>query len=281
MYLIADSGSTKTDWRIVSHTQEISFQTKGLNPYFIDSEGIFDVVNQQFPKNISKTEISKIYFYGSGCKSDESKHIVSHGLAKLFPKSKIVVKTDLEGAAIALLGEEKGVISILGTGMSIGIWNGKEVTKTLPSLGFILGDEGSGAYIGKMFIKAIFEGELSPEIIEKFTNQYQIELPEVLENVYRKSFPNKYLASFVKFVCVNKEEPTIQFFLSTVFNNFVENHVLKIIGNSELKSISFVGSIAYFFEDILKIELQKHSISIHSIEASPIDKLCVYFKNEF
>lgn len=277
MLLIADSGSTKTDWRICNNSEIISFQTIGMNPYFINSTTITDILIKEFPVQDLKSEIQQIIFFGSGCKAHTAKQVVIQGLENVFTKANIVVKTDLEGAATALLGNSSGNICILGTGMSMGVWNGNEITYSLPSLGYILGDEGSGAHIGKLFIKGIFEEVFDSEIIEDFYKTYSIELSDILEQIYKKPMPNQYLAGFVHFMYKHKNNASITNFVHEVFKVFVQKHVCKLLEKSNSDSINFIGSIAFWFKDILEYELQQKSYSINLVEASPIQKLCEFY----
>ena len=167
MILLADSGSTKTEWLCVS-SETIRFTTIGLNPYFSDKKTISRELQTKAPKSIYAEQVEKIFFYGSGCSSADSKNIVREGLLDVFPEAEIIVETDLVGAAIACYGVTSGVVAILGTGMNIGYWNGKSMETPLPSLGYVLGDSGSGAVIGRILLRTIYEQRASKNIIDSF-----------------------------------------------------------------------------------------------------------------
>ncbi|MCL2328484.1 MAG: ATPase [Bacteroidetes bacterium] len=279
MIIVADSGSTKTDWRIIDNNKTHSFQTLGLNPYFVDSATITNIVREQFPAHLSPFDISHCYFFGAGCKGTHTSYTVQKALQQFFTHGTILVESDLCGAARASFGEQKGIVCILGTGMSIGFWNGSELSYTLPSLGYILGDEGSGAYLGKMLIKAVFEERLPKHCIDDFFATYNTNLTNVLHNVYKEPFPNLYLGDFSRFCTKHKHEEAMQRIINRAFQEFAQLHVRKIAQYTHCNSICFVGSIAYHFEEFLAPVLLNIGISIHGIIQKPIDGLQRYFQS--
>jgi glucosamine kinase len=279
MILIADSGSTKTDWCLLSKYESIFFHSKGLNPYFVDSKEVSEVLREVFPQKYSFKDISKIYFYGAGCKSIESQSIIKKGLKAICSKTEITVDSDLIGAAIAMYGNESGMISIIGTGMSLGFWDGKEICISVPSLGYILGDQGSGAFIGKIFLQLLFENKISESVVSDFNKTFQIDLFHLLENVYKKPYPNRYLASFVPFVYKHKNDTTIHIMLEKIFSDFAQL-VVYLSQKSNCKRISAIGSVAYFYKDFIQLELNKNGITIDKIEATPIEKLCSFYNKQ-
>ncbi|MDR2962037.1 MAG: hypothetical protein LBU90_00110 [Bacteroidales bacterium] len=278
MIVIADSGSTKTDWRVIDTHTAHSFQTLGLNPYFVDSETITNIMREQFPKHISQFDIAQCYFFGAGCKSVESQYVVQKGLQQFFTHASVHVESDLCGAARASFGAEQGIVCILGTGMSIGFWNGTELSYTLPSLGYILGDEGSGAYIGKMLIKAVFENHLPKHCVNDFLASYNTNLADVLHNIYKEPLPNLYLGDFTRFCSKHKHEKAVQHLLNRAFQEFAQRHVQRMVQHTGCRSIRFVGSIAYHFEEFLAPALLSIGVSIHGIIQKPIDGLQRYFQ---
>ncbi|MDR1760814.1 MAG: hypothetical protein LBR55_00040 [Bacteroidales bacterium] len=278
MILVADSGSTKTDWCIIDNNNVYPFQTLGLNPYFVDSNTITSIVSEQFPAHIAPADIAHCYFFGAGCKSAYSQYIVQKGLQTIFSHGIIHVEDDLCGAARASFGNQSGIICILGTGMSIGFWDGSEISYTLPSLGFILGDEGSGAYLGKLLIKAVFEEELPQHCIDDFFATYNTNLNNILHNVYKEPLPNLYLGDFSRFCIKHKNEEAMRRIINRAFQEFVHKHVQKIVRHSHCHSIRFVGSIAYHFEEFLATALQNIGVSIQGIIQKPIDGLQRYFQ---
>lgn len=280
MILIADSGSTKTDWCLLTNKESIFFHSKGLNPFFVDSQEVSQVLKDVFPDTYSFLDVTKIYFYGAGCKSIESQAIIKKGILEVCQNSIITVDSDLVGAAIAMYGKESGIISILGTGMSIGYWNGNELTQTIPSLGYILGDQGSGAYIGKIFLQSLFENKISEFVAADFNKTFQMELYHVLENVYKKANPNRFLASFVPFVYKHKNETSIHSMLEKIFSEYVQL-VVYLSQKTVSNRISAIGSVAYFFKDFIEIELCKSQILIGEIDASPIKSLSCYYMSQY
>ena len=174
MILIADSGSTKTDWVLISDTESVSFQTIGFSPYFVEHSDVSSILLSALPETINTDTITQIFFYGAGCGTESSQKIIETALSQIFTLANIQINTDLVGAAIALLGNKSGIIAILGTGMNIGFWNGTNIEYTSPSLGYILGDEGSGAYIGKQLLSGYFYEEMPQEIIKEFKFKYNL-----------------------------------------------------------------------------------------------------------
>ena len=204
MILVADSGSTKTNWGLVDNENNVvSFQTIGLNPFYVTKGIVKNELLLHFPSDINTNYIKNIYFYGAGCSSTERCNIIKSGIEYLFKKAKVYVAHDLIGAARALFGNEKGIVAILGTGSNAACFDGKKITKNISSLGYILGDEGSGAYLGKMFITDFLNNELPNNLYNKFINEYEITKENILDAIYSKPFPNRFLASFTRFLLHN------------------------------------------------------------------------------
>jgi N-acetylglucosamine kinase-like BadF-type ATPase len=277
MIVIADSGSTKTDWCIVHKEATYMFHTKGLNPYFVTSQDIVEELQNGYSYKLPASIVTEVYFYGAGCKSKESQIIVRRALEQFFTNAQIVIDSDLVGAAIALYGNKPGVVAILGTGMSIAYWNGNQIQDMMPSLGYILGDEGSGANIGKSFIQLLYYNKLSQSISDEWNVTFQFTLAQVLEQIYKKPYPNRFLASFVPFVYKHKNDRTIQAMLEQIFLDFAIQ-VETIANKYDCKSVSCVGSVAYFFKDFVYLALQKKSIELLHTESSPINLLVNYYR---
>lgn len=275
MIVIADSGSTKTDWCVCANNQTYRFHTKGLNPYFMDAQEILQEIQTGYTVSISQHEITHVYFYGAGCKATEQQLIVVRALQEFFSQAQCLVESDIVGAARALHGNEAGLVAILGTGMSIAYWNGTQIQEMMPSLGYILGDEGSGAYIGKCFIQALFYNILSNNVSEEWKKTFAYSLSEVLENVYKKQYPNRYLASFVPFVYKHKNDFSVQQLLHQIFEQFAEQ-VEVLAKKNNIFSISCVGSVAYFFKDFVYLALQNKSICLLQTDSTPINALIEY-----
>lgn len=272
MILIADSGSSKTDWSCIDGKNVIRFKTIGLNPYFVSSEQIEQEINRNIPQVIDKDRVVEVYFFGSGCGRKESQLIVQHALQVIFSKSQVVVESDLFGAGLACYGRcEAGIVAILGTGMNIGFWQGPSTLATpMPSLGFILGDAGSGASLGKRLIKAIFEKQLSLEITERFHTQYSLTVSELLDKLYKQPRANAFLASFVPFIADNIDNEQMQTIVTEAFDEFVRIYASQISKQYNTKAISFIGSIAKVFEANLLGCLSKNGYDILQIVDAPI-----------
>lgn len=269
MILIADSGSTKTDWSCVNGQEVIRFKTIGLNPYFVSLEQIEQEISKNIPQEIFKDSIENVHFFGSGCGRAESKEIIRKALQLIFTKATISVESDLFGAGLACYGQrDAGIIAILGTGMNIGFWQGPSLLQTpIPSLGFILGDAGSGASLGKRLVKAIFEEQVSPDVIDKFQNTYNLSVSELLDKLYKQPRANAYLASFVPFLSENQNEEQLQNIVNEVFDEFTNVYASRF---SQSNRISFVGSIAKVFETNLTNSLLRKGFEISKIVDAPI-----------
>ena len=273
MILLADSGSTKTEWLCVS-SKKIRFTTMGLNPYFTDEDTICEELREKMPEALNAEQVEKIFFYGSGCGSAESKNIVCKGLQRFFTKAEIIVETDLVGAAIACYGSEQGIVAILGTGMNIGYWNGKIVETPLPSLGYVIGDAGSGAVIGRRLLRAIYEQRVSQEIIDSFREEYHLGVPELLNRVYKQPRANRFLAQFVPFVVKYRNEPAIQELLQTSYREFAEFYVKPVVQIYNVNEISIVGSLSVVFQEEITQNLRDIGIDLRKTIGSPLDEIC-------
>ena len=275
MFLIADSGSTKTEWALISKSEIRKFHSAGMNPYFASDNDIRQILNDV--KNwIGQEQLKKIVFYGSGCNSTEKGNDMQKLFREKFSESEIEVQSDLIGAAVSLFGNQKGIAVILGTGANSGYFDGKEILFKTESLGFVLGDEGSGAYLGKEFIRELLYGNLSKEIEADFAKEYHIGKVEILENIYKKPYANRFLAGFTVFLKKHESNPTIKKIISDSFDALVINHLLKYPQN-ETCEFGFVGSIAYHFKDILIEICQKNNLKIHTVIKQPMDNLVKHF----
>ena len=279
MLLIADSGSTKTDWRLIDdHNKIHSFQTIGFSPYFQTTEIIAEEIKKNLLPKLNlhlPSSTFHLFYYGTGCSSPEKISIVKEALQNCFPKATIVVEHDMLGAARALCGKEQGIAAILGTGSNSCYFDGKEIKASAVSLGFILGDEGSGAHIGKTFIQAYLNKELSGAIADKFFSEYKIGIDEILDAVYKQPMPNRYLASFTKFIKQNIHEPELKNLVLECFKSFFDKQICKF---SDYKSIHLhcVGSVAKHFSDILKEAAKEKGVIVGKIISAPIDGLVEY-----
>lgn len=285
MLLIADSGSTKTDWRLIDNNgQSRQFHTIGFNPFFQDSTMIANELKENLLPAISgilqNKEELHIYFYGAGCSSAEKRDIVKTALQHVFPKAGVYVEHDLLAAARALCGDKEGIAAIMGTGSNSCYYNGKEIVSNVASLGFILGDEGSGAYIGKHFIQDYLNQDLPKKIESTFRETYRLGKEEILDAVYRQSMPSRFLASFSKFINEHRNE---QYFIGLVDHNFEQfftKHICKYDNHREVK-LSCVGSVAYHYRDTLLDVAARKGVKIDKIIESPITDLANYHLRNF
>ena len=276
MILIADSGSTKTEWALVSKNETITFETSGMNPYFVTTNELIKI-QEIILEKVNNKNVTNVFFFGAGCNSSEKKNVIEVFLNKTFPDSETEIESDLLGAAKALFGKSNGIAVILGTGANSGYFNGNEITFKTESLGYILGDEGSGAYIGKHFITNLLYGNFSKEIENNFKNEFGIGKTEILENVYRKSNANKYLASFTYFIKTNIKNKQVKAIVENAFYDLITNHLLKYPDIKNNK-VGFVGSIANVFSEILIEKCKFYNITIQLIVAKPIMKLVEFYK---
>ena len=273
MIFIADCGSTKADWKIITPTGEILDQsTRGFNPFILDSAAIEKILLQDFEDTLNKSEAKEVYFYGAGCSDEYRNNIVLTALQKAFPNAKIKVHHDLLASARALCGIQAGIACILGTGSNSCLYDGVEVIDNVTNMGSLMGDEGSGYHLGKELLRGYFYRELPKDLEEDFEVFCPIGKRGILNNTYDSPTPNVYLASFTKFLSQNKSHPYIQNIVFNCFDEFVIRHVQKYEGNIKLK-INFVGSIAFHFQDILKSVLASHSLHLGKIIQKPINSL--------
>lgn len=273
MILIADSGSTKADWKILSTNGKVSSEhTRGCNPFFQNSETITSNLKEDFEEGFERKKVQKVYFYGAGCSEISRCNIVEKGLQNFFPNAEIRINHDLLASARALCGTTAGVACILGTGSNSCLYDGMEIIDNVTNLGSLIGDEGSGSHLGKELLRGYFYREMPNDIFEAF----EIYCPEgrkgILGKTYGNPTPNVYLASFSKFLSEHKSHPYIQQIVIKCFDEFVTRHVLKYEGALSLK-INFVGSIAYHFIDSLEVVLAKYDLRLGKVLKKPIDSL--------
>lgn len=276
--LIADSGSTKTHWCIAENSVAIKhIYSKGINPFYQTEEEIIQEIRLSLIPELAEFSINQIYFYGAGCSFPDKKLLVQNALGYFFKDTMIEVQSDLLAAARSLFGKEKGIACILGTGSNSCYYNGSEIVDNVSPLGFILGDEGSGAVLGKTLVADILKNQLAPELKTKFLTQYNIVPAEILENVYKKPFPNRFLASFSKFLYENIENTSIHNIVYNSFSAFVKRNLLQYdIANNK---VSCIGSVGYFFKDILTEIAKENKITIDKVVQSPMEGLLEYHKN--
>ncbi len=270
--LIADSGSTKTDWCLINGKKKIRAKTQGLSPFFLSSLQIQEIVKKELMPKLKKNSPDEIYFYGTGCSNIENINIIKDALKKIFPKARIKVDHDLIGAAKALCGNEKGIACILGTGSNSCYFNGKKIIKNSPGLGYVLGDEGSGTYLGKKVLQYYLYNTFEPDLIERFNSKYKTTVSEILDKVYKQPLPNRYLAGFVSFLVENRGHFMIENIIEDGLNDFFFNHIYKYRESWSLP-INFVGSVAFGFKDVLKNLCDSYELELGKVYKDPMEGL--------
>lgn len=278
MILIADSGSTKTDWCLLqAGTIVAQAQTTGINPYFQDDAYISDMLRKELSKEILASPIEQIYFYGAGCSVTSKQAIVQRGLQPLFQQAKMVIEHDLLAAARALCGKEKGMAAILGTGSNSCYYDGNDITEHVSSLGFILGDEGSGAYMGKALMQLYLYKELDPFLVTALEEKYELNPELVLDKVYKQQNPNRFLASFFEFIYANREHTQLKALIEQSLTAFLKQHICKYTLHQQVP-LNCVGSIGFLVQDELKAAAQSLGIKIGKTIKSPMEGLIDYHK---
>ena len=274
MILVADSGSTKTDWLVADDFgDKRRFQTSGINPIFRSTEDILEELTPFFRD--LHLPVEAIYFYGAGVVNAEKESIIKRALVDLFGEVKSEIASDVLGAARSACGRAPGIACILGTGSNACYYNGEQVVKGIPPMGFILGDEASGAVLGKHLIGDYFKAVMPSELRQKFDRKFGVEKDVVIDRVYRTEKPNKYLASFAVFLSEEVAHDYCRTLLQSQFRVFLERNVLQLPESKNLR-VNFVGSIAFCFQDILKEELAKVNLTAGIILKEPIEALLEY-----
>lgn len=276
MILIADSGSTKTEWRLITNQQTINaYATQGINPYFQSEQQISDILKSELisalPFSVADGAI-QILFYGAGCGADSKKQIVKNALNSQFPQGEIEIHSDLLGAAYGMCGNSAGIVAILGTGANTCYYDGKQIAENRASLGFVLGDEGSGAHIGKTFVQAYLNLEIPQELATAFFESHHLNTSDILDAVYRKPMPNRFLAGFSKFILQHIAHPFVTNLVTSCFEQFIDKHICKYPQHKELPMYC-VGSVAFHYSSILKDVANSKGVTIKQIAENPIASL--------
>jgi glucosamine kinase len=280
MILIADSGSTKTDWRIIDSENRIhQFRTAGINPYFQSSEDIVKILQEELipacGSLLENETISEIWFYGAGCSSPAKVQVVENALNEVFISAQIEVQHDLLAAARAVCGHKPGIAAIMGTGSNSCWYDGEKIVENIPSLGYILGDEGSGAHLGKLLLSDVLTGDAPENISKNFFERLKYSKEDVLEAVYKQPLPNRFLAQFSKFIYQNLKDPYMTDLVARSFEAFFQKHICKYSVHKDLK-MGVVGSVAFYFSNILRRVAEENGVEIQTIIESPIAGLALY-----
>lgn len=271
-FLIADSGGTKCEWQLITNGKKKKFITEGLSPYFMSGEQITSVIEKKVIPKLKNQDPEQIFFYGTGLGNTENLSLIKKILKKQFPVSVINAETDILGAARALSGHEKGNVCILGTGSNCCFYNGKRITKSFPGLGYILGDEGSGAYLGKKVIQHylydIFDADLKAAFNKTFDHSKQ----DILERIYKQEKPNHFLAGFAHFLIQNRGHYLIENIIEDGLNDFFLLHVCRQKESTQYP-VHFTGSVSYFFRDKIKEICYNYGLQAGKIIQKPMDGL--------
>ena len=276
MILIADSGATKVDWSVVDNGKVVKRAfTKGINPFFQSEEEISNEIETTLILQLDTQDFDAVYFYGAGCTFDKVE-IVKRAIQKNIKVIKEVeVSTDMLAAARGLCGYSSGIACIMGTGSNSCYYDGKNIVDNVSPLGFILGDEGSGAVLGKLFVSDLLKNQLTPGLKEKFLEQFNLTTGDIIDRVYRKPFPNRFLSTFSPFISENLEDTTVRTLVMTSFKSFLKRNVMQY-KNYDRLPIHFVGSVAFHFQEILKEAVEVMNMKPGKIIQSPMEGLIKY-----
>lgn len=277
MVLIVDSGSTKSDWVLLKDSTVVErFNTMGFNPFFHTEHIIARAIRSHDGLREISGDISQVFYYGAGCSSPELNAVVERALAMVFPNSENKVAHDLAACAYATYGGQPAIACILGTGSnSCAIDESGRISEAVPSLAYILGDEGSGSYYGKKLLAAFLYGKLPEDIHNDFVDQYGLDKDTIFEHVYQKPHANVYLASFMRFISNHKDDPFFREMVEKGMREFMAVHVCSFVHFREVK-VHFIGSISYFFERELRAAAESLDITVGKIVRKPIDGLVQY-----
>ena len=278
MILIADSGSTKTDWCVVENgvlVQQIF--TKGTNPFFQSEEEISNEIATALLPELKTDEFDAVYFYGAGCGFPDKIEIVHRAISKqLKVKGNVEVATDMLAAARGLCGRKAGIACIMGTGSNSCYYDGENIVANVSPLGFILGDEGSGACLGKLMVGDLLKNQMTPELKEKFLKQFNLTPADIIDRVYRKPFPNRFLASLSPFLAQNINEPCVHELVLNSFKAFFKRNIMQYENYQNLK-VNLIGSVAFYYKEVLAEAAEAMEIQLGTIIQSPMEGLIKYY----
>lgn len=270
--LIADSGATKCEWCLIDGSSKKKIMTSGISPYFLNAEQIEQLLLKNLVPKLKNAVVEEVHFYGTGLSNKNNVLILKKVLKKLFKKAKIAVETDLTAAARALCGKKKGIACILGTGSNSCFYDGKKITKNSPGIGYVLGDEGSGAYLGKKVIQYYLYQTFDEELMTSFQKRFLVTPIGILENVYKKPLANRYLASFAIFLAENRGHYMIENIIEDGLNDFFFTHIYKY-KESWTHPINFIGSIAFGFKDVLQELCNSYELDLGKVQKAPMKGL--------
>ncbi|HEY0298496.1 MAG TPA: N-acetylglucosamine kinase [Arachidicoccus sp.] len=273
--LIADSGATKCSWVLLHDDKKKSFTSQGINPYHLSEQQLTSIIATDVLPKIKTETVDEIYFYGAGMFADKNKRMMKKIFSKIFPQSKPFVDTDLTASARATCGSTKGVISILGTGSGVAYFNGNKIAKVQNGIGYILGDEGSGSYLGRKVIQYFLYNTFDDELMHHFNEKYTTSRDQILDNVYHQPFPGRYLAAFTSFLSEHRGHYMIENIIEDGLNDFIVTHIYKF-REAWLYPLHFTGGVAFAFKDVLKELCSNYELEFGNIIQYPIEELIKY-----
>lgn len=273
--LIADSGATKCEWCLLNNSKKKRIATQGISPYFLDTSGVITLLQRELLPKLKKVAIDEVYYYGTGLANPNNVKMLKSALKKVFPAAKIEATHDLMAAARALCGNTKGIACILGTGSNSCYYDGKKIVKNSPGIGYILGDEGSGAYLGKKVIQYYLYNTFDEDLRSRFDAKFVTTPMEILENVYKKPLANRYLASYAIFLAENRGHYMVENIIEDGLNDFFFYHLYKYRETWTLP-VNFVGSIAFGFKDVLKDLCSTYELELGVVMKNPMEGLIAY-----
>ncbi len=278
--LIIESGSTKTKWvLLVNGEVAVEAASTGINPTVMSLDELYQALEEGYNALDFRAEIDNVYFYVAGLDSILSKQKLEKVFSEVFNFNKLMLESDMLGACHAMCGDEPGFVSILGTGSNCTYYDGEKMYKHIPSLGFMISDEGSGNQIGKRVLRSFFYGFMDPSLKAKFLEKYPIDKEEVLKNLYEEAMPNQYMARFAPFAIENKDNPILRKEVEEELDHFIKMNLLTA-KNAKEYPIHFVGSIALHAKDILEELLKKYDLELGSISSNPLLNLIDYYKTK-
>jgi N-acetylglucosamine kinase-like BadF-type ATPase len=274
MILIADGGSTKTDWCVSMQGKQLQrIITQGINPYFFSEEEIAEEIRSSLLPELQIQTFDALYFYGAGC-LPEKIPTMQNALSKHLAAKTIEVNSDMLAAARGLSGRNPGIVCILGTGSNSCFYDGEKIVNNVSPLGFILGDEGSGAVLGKMLVGDLLKNQLPAGLKERFLQEFDLTPGMIIERVYRQPFPNRFLASLSPFLLQNMEEPSIKSLVFSAFRLFLTRNVMQY--DYKRYPVYFIGSIAYHYREILEEAVLATDMKLGGIMQNPMEGLVKY-----
>ena len=275
--LLADSGATKAEWCLLNNGKKKTIFTQGISPYFLNKEQIAAIMTNELMPAIRNFKIDEVNYYGTGCANPNNALVVKKAIQSVINTKKIFVGHDLLAAARALCQKSKGITCILGTGSGASYYNGKNIMKSSTGLGYVLGDEGSGAYLGKKVIQYYLYNTFDDELRARFDAKFVTNKVEILENVYQKPLPNRYLASFTVFLAENRGHYMVENIIEDGLNDFFFTHLLRF--NEIWKMpVHFVGGVAFGFKDVLADLCTSYGFELGKVLKNPMEGLISYHK---